>query len=300
MAADNSIRYLRISTYCGAMPLAFNAAIFLLWLLFRSEAFVVIWFFAFIAGLAVVLLGIICFMWATVRNALRKQTSWPISTMRTLTIVAALFAYFPTSAYTAMFYFQLSRQPSTDIVHAASRKHFSLEEVKQFLDDDPGCVNMRNEDGYTALHAAASYDREELVDLLISRGADVELKVADEYGGTALHRATDNDSVSIIDVLMAAGADPNTKDRHGNISLHFAGQFGNPKAVKALLEHGADANATNNEGNTPLDLADAQMQVQAGPPAHFVEEWRECIRLLQEHGGEFGRRQEVEDDETRP
>ena len=137
MAAQDSIRYLRMSAYCGVVPIAFNAAIFLLWCLFRSEVFVVTWMIAFLVGLAVVLLGTICLIIAAVRKIVRKQSSWPISGLRTLATVAVLFAYFPTSAFTAASFFRLSRQPSIDIVDAAGRKHYSLEEVNQFLDDAP-------------------------------------------------------------------------------------------------------------------------------------------------------------------
>ena len=284
MAAQDSIRYLRVSTYCGMVPLAFNAAVFLFWCLFRSDVLVVTWFIAFLVGLAVVLVGTICLIVATVPKILRKHSSWPISGLRTLATAAILLSYFPTSAITAASYLQLSREPSVDILEAAGRKNYRLEEVRQFLDNDPTSVNARDDDGYTALHHAAMRNREDVAELLISRGADIEIKTA--YAGeTALHCAASTAaSVPIISALIAAGADVNARSRHGNTPLHIAAEPAEIEAVKALLEHGADVNAMNGEGKTPLDLASDQLQIQLSPTAFDPERWRECIRLLRRRG----------------
>lgn len=283
MAVKDSIRYARMSTYCGVGPIVFNAAIFLFWYLFRSDSLVVTWMIAFIAGLAVVLVGTICLLVATVHRIVRKQSSWPMSGLRTLATVTFLFAYFPTSAITASSYLELSRRPSVDVVDAAGRKNYKIEEVTQFLDDDPSCVNARDEFGETALHVAANRKRLELVKLLIARGADVQFKTASEFGETALHQATDNQSVPIIDVLIETGVDPNTKNKLGSTPLHYAAEWAHVEVVKALLGHGADVNATDGDGKTPLDLAAAQLRRQS-----FQQEtWIECVRLLKERGGKL-------------
>ncbi len=287
MATQDSPRYLRASTYLGVVPLAGNAGFFLLWCLFRSDFFVFAWIIGSLVGLAAVLTGTTCLIVAIAREMFLKHRSWPMSGNRTLVTVVALLVYLPASLMTVSVHAQLSRRPSVDTLDAASRKHYSLEEVKEFLDKDPASVNMRNEHGETPLHHAAMHSRERLAELLISRGADVTLKTTD-YGETALHYAAVDDSAPMVVALIAARADPNAKDRDGGMPMHNAAQMARVEAVKALLDQGADVNATNAEGKTPLDLAIEQQRAQSRPPATFVEEWNECVRLLRANGGVSG------------
>jgi ankyrin repeat protein len=51
--------------------------------------------------------------------------------------------------------------------------------------------------------AAVENGSEELVKLLLARGADVNLKI--ESGSTALTLAQENDSTNIVDLLQRAG-----------------------------------------------------------------------------------------------
>jgi L-ascorbate metabolism protein UlaG (beta-lactamase superfamily) len=75
--------------------------------------------------------------------------------------------------------------------------------------------------------------RVEMVDRLISRGADV--KPADEhFGRTPLHLAAMAGYGGVADRLLAAGADPNVKDRDGMTPVDQAVMHGNKKIALAL------------------------------------------------------------------
>lgn len=68
------------------------------------------------------------------------------------------------------------------------------------------------------------------------------------------------DKAEIVENLLKRGADPNLFDYYNNhenktTSLHDAVSFSysrNEKIIKLLLEHGANPNLINDEGNTPL------------------------------------------------
>jgi ankyrin repeat protein len=63
-----------------------------------------------------------------------------------------------------------------------------LEKVKALLKDNPELVSTKDNDGWTALHFAASNDHKNLVELLLANQADVNAKAKD--GWTPLRLAT--------------------------------------------------------------------------------------------------------------
>ncbi|MGH7649600.1 MAG: ankyrin repeat domain-containing protein, partial [Gemmatimonadaceae bacterium] len=58
---------------------------------------------------------------------------------------------------------------------------------------------------------------------------------------TALHFAMNNESIAMVDELLSRGADPNIRDDGDNaMPLHFAAERRNLDIVTRLIEHGAD------------------------------------------------------------
>eukprot|EP00736_Rhodelphis_marinus_P002341 Rmarinus@m.17217 len=78
-------------------------------------------------------------------------------------------------------------------------------------------VNAKDNNGYTPIHAAASYARMELLEYLVENGADV-----------------------------------NIRDNDGDTPLHFCEEAA---PLQWLLDHGADLALTNDEGKTIADVA---------------------------------------------
>ena len=81
-----------------------------------------------------------------------------------------------------------------ELVYAASLGEF--EQVEQLLSQGID-VNQTDDEGYSALHAAAENDYLEIVKLLIQKGADLNYKA--EY--TALELAEMAENKEIIDYL---------------------------------------------------------------------------------------------------
>jgi len=80
----------------------------------------------------------------------------------------------------------------------------------------------------------------EVVKLLLEHGADPNVKNRD--GKTPLHNAASEGHLEVVKLLLERGADPNVKDDDGNTPLHNAAWRGHLEVVKLLLEHGADPN----------------------------------------------------------
>jgi hypothetical protein len=64
-----------------------------------------------------------------------------------------------------------------------------------------------------ALVYAAAWDRAEVVDFLLDRGAEINLIPAGfDYAGTALHYAAFHGLRAMVDRLLSRGADPSVRD----------------------------------------------------------------------------------------
>lgn len=66
---------------------------------------------------------------------------------------------------------------------------------------------MRDLQGRTALHVAASEGRESCITLLLQSNVDIDQK--DRKGRTALHLAALNGNCRIVELLLAKGANVN-------------------------------------------------------------------------------------------
>ncbi|KAE8443266.1 hypothetical protein EG329_002054 [Mollisiaceae sp. DMI_Dod_QoI] len=92
-------------------------------------------------------------------------------------------------------------------------------------------VEMR---GKTPLHLAAAHDWDDIVELLLKHGADVQAKSDGSW--TPLHNACEIGSEKIVRILLNANSDVNAKLLNGMTALHIAAQGGHLEVVKCLLE----------------------------------------------------------------
>lgn len=98
-------------------------------------------------------------------------------------------------------------------------------------------VNVKDEDGNTALIIAAIFGHNTIAQILLANGADVNAK--DNDGKTALMWAAFNGQTAIVRLLLSTGADVNIKDNFGKTALMKADSSGNTDIVKLLKNAGA-------------------------------------------------------------
>ena len=98
------------------------------------------------------------------------------------------------------------------------------------------------------------FDGSETVQLLIDRGADVNLRSSN--GSTALHMAARSGNRKIAEILVACHkVEINSRDKIRQTPLHVACANGNKDLCALLLGNGADLTIKSAEGKTPLHVA---------------------------------------------
>ncbi len=93
---------------------------------------------------------------------------------------------------------------------------------------------------------------------LLDEGADIEgteVRSAFYNGATPLIYSAINDSEEVVKVLIDKGANLEALTKKGETSLILATYFNSIKSVKLLLDAGANVSATDRNGDTPLMVA---------------------------------------------
>ncbi|KPP73038.1 ankyrin repeat domain-containing protein 27-like [Scleropages formosus] len=123
---------------------------------------------------------------------------------------------------------------------------------------DPSVVTPSSQDdrGYTPLHVAAVCGQPLLIDLLISKGA--QINATDYHGLTPLHLSCQKGFQDVTLLLLHHKADRDVQDSNGNTPLHFACVHGHEDCVKALVHYDLPSSRLeiqNDKGDTPLHIA---------------------------------------------
>ena len=110
--------------------------------------------------------------------------------------------------------------------------------ARKLLRESPrDAVKQMAVDGTTALHWAVYYDDADMVDRLVSAGADVNAR--NDYGATPLSQAAVVGNVRVLKRLLGAGADVESANADGQTALMVLSRSSNVEAAKLLLKRGA-------------------------------------------------------------
>ncbi|KAL9973262.1 hypothetical protein ACROYT_G019691 [Oculina patagonica] len=144
----------------------------------------------------------------------------------------------------------------TPLLLAAS---LALSDVMELLASKGANVNFHKE-MYTVLMATCAVSgntpEEQVlrcVELLLERNARVN--VYDKYRMSPLMYAAREGRVTVCEKLLQHGAEVNKQDMRGWTSLSWAGSRGHGRVVRTLLDHKADPKIYSNDGQTPSDIA---------------------------------------------
>lgn len=197
-------------------------------------------------------------------------------------------------------------QPEDLIYRIATNGELVL--LEELLEDfEINTVNSTNE---TLLHVAAEHGQLSVIELLIRKGARLDLR--DNKGHTALHRASSKGHTDIVRALTKAGAPNYTLDVQNeksqpakvlvdeeakqsereshtqDMQLHTAAMEDNWRLAERLLRDGASADARNKLNKTALFYAvtgnkEKTVSVLVNAGAHVdTDILNEAIKLKQE------------------
>jgi len=115
-------------------------------------------------------------------------------------------------------------------------------------------VDVRNEDGDTAIMGAVYAGQTKTVQLLVEYGANVS--ETDKDGVNAFMYAAKGGNIDTMGYLLNKGASLDNRDHEGRTALHWSltdGDF--PEVVKLLVSKGLDPNDKTKAGLSALDYA---------------------------------------------
>jgi len=135
--------------------------------------------------------------------------------------------------------------------------------VRRMLDANPARISETRPSGRRPLSAAIEFGHDDIVRLLIERGANPRWAEPDAPHGTSLHHASRLGNLPMVTMLLDHGADPNEDIDSTSSPAVFAAT----PEIRALIEsHGGDAGLYDTSWVEHND--DLLRQVAADPTAH--------------------------------
>lgn len=104
---------------------------------------------------------------------------------------------------------------------------------------------------YPLIAASTKGDKDMLIKL-IDMGADINVM---SDGFSAIHMAAYRGFLTIVEILVSKGADIDKKSSNGANCLHLAATAGHANVVEYLIKHGSPVDFQNQIGSTPLNAA---------------------------------------------
>ncbi|XP_067668165.1 putative ankyrin repeat protein RF_0381 [Haliotis asinina] len=133
-------------------------------------------------------------------------------------------------------------------------KKRNLEKVRDILNQSLNDIDKPGKDGMTPVMWAARRGHKEILDLLVKKGADLQL--VDVVRDNILHWACRGGNISMVKHIMSVSAvDINTKGRDGRTPLMYAALNGQNKIFQLLVSKGGLPSQVENDGNSILQLA---------------------------------------------
>lgn len=150
---------------------------------------------------------------------------------------------------------------------AAAAQLGDVDSLRLALDNLSGSIDEPVEDGDTTLHLTCLYGYLPCVQLLLERGASLEVK--DEDGAIPLHDACAGGFIEIVQLLINSASDTEcvkrmleTVDAEGDTPLHHAARGEHVDVIRLLLASGASPTKANLYGKTPSELPEPDTEAR--------------------------------------
>ncbi|UXN75995.1 ankyrin repeat domain-containing protein (plasmid) [Devosia sp. A8/3-2] len=138
-------------------------------------------------------------------------------------------------------------------------------EMAKLLLDNGANPNEFDTHGQPLIQFAVEQRTPALIDLLVSRGADLTV-LAPPKDHSMLHIAALRDRAINIPYLLKQGLDIDGRNALGATPLMLAAANSSMKSMSALLEAGADTDVADNEGITPYSMSPASKTARPCKP----------------------------------
>lgn len=124
----------------------------------------------------------------------------------------------------------------------------------QLLDED---VEEPRDENQEKVHKFCKSVRTGELDLVLLE--EIGINVKDQEGLTALHHACDEENEEMVELLLNLGADVNAQDSQGMTPLHYAAELNNPQIFQVLIKtQSPDVFLKDNDGNTVRDIVQTE------------------------------------------
>jgi len=150
-----------------------------------------------------------------------------------------------------------------------------VETAKKILNKHPDLINVTDKSGRAPIHTGMMQGDEalELVKMLVSKGADVNMKDKTNLKWSPLHWGADN--IVLVKYLVSKGADVTLKDTTGRTPLHIEAFRGKVENAEFFIKNGCDINEPDVLwDHTPLHYA-----IKA-EYTHKTGEYEKTVELL--------------------
>lgn len=148
-----------------------------------------------------------------------------------------------------------SSTPLIDAIRNNRHDEKNIDDIKKLIKNNAaGYVNIQDNLGNTALIYASYIGYIEVVNLLLTMGADPNIQ--NKHGYTALMDASSRAYIGISKLLLEYGADPDIQSYDsGYTVLRLESWYDTYEIVKLLLKYNVNVNFQNKYGETALMYA---------------------------------------------